>query len=308
MGFEPTKKIWMNGQLVDWESATVHVMAHALHYGTSVFEGVRSYETPQGPQIFRLESHTRRLLDSAKLYRIPVKYTADELNEACKSVIRENGLSSAYIRPIIFRGMGTLAVLPGDDVPVEVVVGAIKWGAYLGEEGIKEGIDCCVSSWKRMSSASNPILSKAGGHYLNSQLIADDARRGGYTEAIVVNADGTISEGSAENIFFVRDGKLMTPPLSASILNGITRDSVMQIAKSMDIEVTECSIPRDLLYLADEIFLTGTAAEVTPVRSVDGLPVGEGKPGPMTKSIQDKFFGLFTGQTADQWGWLTSVD
>lgn len=297
----------MNGQLVNWEDANVHVMTHALHYGTSVFEGIRCYETKTGPQIFRLHDHNRRLLDSAKLYRIPVPYSISELDEACKQIIAVNDLTSAYIRPIIFRGAGSLAVLPGDDVPVEVVIAAIEWGAYLGEDGLKNGIDVCVSSWNRMTSASNPILSKAAGHYLNSQLIAGDAKRGGYTEAIVVNANGTISEGSAENIFVVRDNKLMTPPVTASILHGITRDSALTLARALKIEVIESDLPREFLYLADEIFLTGTAAEITPVRSVDGIRVGDGKPGPITKQIQEKFFGLFTGETEDEWEWLATV-
>ncbi len=308
MAMEPVESIWLNGELIPWESATVHVMAHVLHYGSSVFEGVRCYETPSGPQIFRLNAHTRRLFDSAKIYRMPVQYSEDEINDACRSVIRENKLSSAYIRPLVFRGVGSLGVLPADDVPVDVMVAAINWGAYLGDDGIKKGIDVCVSSWRRITSASNPILSKAGGHYLNSQLIAADARRNGYHEAIVVNADGTLSEGSAENLFIVRDGIVYTPPIAASILNGITRDSVITLAEDLGIPVVQQALPRDFLYIADEMFLTGTAAEVTPVRSVEKMPVGDGKPGPITKQIQDAFFGLFDGKTTDQWNWLNPVN
>ena len=301
----------MNGQLVPWESATTHVFAHALHYGTSVFEGIRCYETQHdgesGRAIFRLESHIRRLIDSAKIYRFPMPYSHDEIKKACHDVIQDNDLSKAYIRPLIFRGVGPLGVVPGDEVATDVMVAAIEWGAYLGDDGIKNGIDCCVSSWQRLTSASNPVLSKAGGHYLNSQLIAMDARRNGYTEAIVVDSNGMIGEGSAENIFIVRDNVIYTPPISAGILGGITRASIIELAESIGLDVKEEMLPRDLLYIADEIFLTGTAAEVTPVRSVDKLPVGEGKPGPITKSVQDAFFGLFSGSTEDKWGWLDHV-
>ena len=307
MAIEPVKSIWMNGELVPWQSATVHVLAHALHYGSSIFEGLRCYETPSGSAIFRLKAHTRRLFDSARVYRIPIPYSQDQINQACRDVVVDNDLSSAYIRPLVFRGTGSLAVLAPENISVEVMIAAIKWGSFLGENALTHGIDVCVSSWHRTTSASNPILSKAGGHYLNSQLIAEDSRRGGFAEAVVVNADGTISEGSAENIFIVRDGVLLTPPVTASILCGITRDSIMQLARSLDIEVREQSLPRDFLYLADEIFLTGTAAEVTPVRSVDRIVVGSGEPGPLTRKIQQAFFGLFSGETIDKWNWLDAV-
>ncbi len=312
MAIKPTKSIWVNGHLVPWQSANVHVLAHALHYGTSVFEGIRCYEIGQGGAkegraIFRLEAHIRRLWDSAKLYRFPTPYSMDEIKQACHDVIIDNDLKSAYIRPLIFRGFGSLAVNPPDDVSTDVVVAAIQWGSYLGEDGLRNGIDVCVSSWHRLTSASNPVLAKAGGHYLNSQLIADDARRNGYAEAIVVSTDGMISEGSAENIFMVRDGVVYTPPLSASILGGITRDSVMTLARWLGYEIREQLLPRDMLYIADEIFLTGTAAEITPVRSVDRMPVGEGRPGPITLAIQGAFFGLFNSTTEDRWHWLERV-
>ena len=302
-----SKFIWSNGKMIPWENATVHVMAHALHYGSSIFEGIRCYGTPQGPAIFRLEAHIRRLFDSAKLYRIEVPFSPEELSQACKDSISENGLTSAYIRPLIFRGAGSLGVVPNDDVPVDVIIAAMEWGAYLGEEGMTKGIDCCVSSWSRTTSASIPVLAKAGGHYLNAQLIGGEARRNGYDEGISVSAAGTISEGSAENIFLVRDGKIFTPPLSASILGGITRDSAIVLARDLGYEVIEEQLPRELMYVADEVFMTGTAAEITPVRSVDRIEIGSGSRGPITEAIQAAFFGLFDGTTDDKRNWLEQV-
>ena len=293
--------------MIPWENATVHVMAHALHYGSSIFEGIRCYGTPTGPAIFRLEAHIRRLFDSAKLYRIDVPFSPEELSQACKDSISENGLTSAYIRPLIFRGAGSLGVVPNDDVPVDVIIAAMEWGAYLGEEGMTKGIDCCVSSWSRTTSASIPVLAKAGGHYLNAQLIGGEARRNGYDEGISVSAAGTINEGSAENIFLVRDGKIFTPPLSASILGGITRDSAIVLARDLGYEVIEEQLPRELMYVADEMFMTGTAAEITPVRSVDRIEIGSGSRGPITEAIQAAFFGLFDGTTDDKWNWLEQV-
>ena len=302
-----SKFIWSNGKMIPWENATVHVMAHALHYGSSIFEGIRCYGTPQGPAIFRLEAHIRRLFDSAKLYRIDVPFSPEELSQACKDSISENGLTSAYIRPLIFRGAGSLGVVPNADVPVDVIIAAMEWGAYLGEEGMTKGIDCCVSSWSRTTSASIPVLAKAGGHYLNAQLIGGEARRNGYDEGISVSAAGTISEGSAENIFLVRDGKIFTPPLSASILGGITRDSAIVLARDLGYEVIEEQLPRELMYVADEVFMTGTAAEITPVRSVDRIEIGSGSRGPITEAIQAAFFGLFDGTTDDKRNWLEQV-
>ena len=302
-----SKFIWSNGKMIPWENATVHVMAHALHYGSSIFEGIRCYGTPTGPAIFRLEAHIRRLFDSAKLYRIDVPFSQEELSQACKDSISENGLTSAYIRPLVFRGAGSLGVVPNDDVPVDVIIAAMEWGAYLGEEGMTKGIDCCVSSWSRTTSASIPVLAKAGGHYMNAQLIGGEARRNGYDEGISVSAAGTISEGSAENIFLVRDGKIFTPPLSASILGGITRDSAIVLARDLGYEVIEEQLPRELMYVADEMFMTGTAAEITPVRSVDRIEIGSGSRGPITEAIQAAFFGLFDGTTQDKRNWLERV-
>jgi branched-chain amino acid aminotransferase len=303
-----SKYIWMNGEMIPWENATVHVMAHALHYGSSVFEGIRCYDTHQGRCIFRLGAHIRRLFDSAKLYRYPIPFSPAEIEEGCRQSIIKNELQAAYIRPLAFLGAGSLGVVPSEDVPIDVIIAALEFGAYLGEEGLKNGIDVCVSSWSRTTSAALPILAKAGGHYLNAQLIGGEARRNGFAEGISVTAQGTVSEGSAENIFVIRDGKIFTPPLSASILNGITRDSAITLARDLGYEVIEQDIPRELLYVADELFFTGTAAEVTPIRSVDGIEIGSGSRGPITEAIQSAFFGLFDGSTQDKWNWLDRVE
>ena len=302
-----SKSIWMNGELVPWDSANVHVMSHALHYGSSIFEGIRCYKTQDGRAIFRLGAHMKRFCESAKMYRIPLKHSQQELMQGCRDAIADNGLESAYIRPLTFYGAGSLGVVPNEDVPIETVIIAIEFGTYLGEEGLKNGIDACVSSWSRTNSGSIPVLAKAGGHYLNAALIGGEARRHGYAEGISVTENGMISEGSAENVFLVRDGVVYTPPLAAAILGGITRNSVMTLAKSLGIEIVEQSLPRELMYTADEMFLTGTAAEVTPVRSVDGIEVGCGSRGPITEKLQSAFFGLFDGTTKDQWGWLDPV-
>ncbi len=303
----PSKFIWKNGELLPWESATVHVMSHALHYGTSIFEGIRCYKTNEGRAIFRLDAHMRRFVESAKMYRIPLKHSQEQLMEGCRQTIDANGLTNAYIRPLSFYGAGSLGVVPGSNVPVETVIIAIEWGAYLGEEGLTQGIDVCVSSWSRTTSSSIPVLAKAGGHYLNAMLIGGEARRNGYVEGISVSDKGTISEGSAENIFLIRDQIIYTPPLGAAILGGITRASIIELAKSLGYEVVEQQLPRELMYVADEIFFTGTAAEVTPVRSVDGIEVGCGSRGPITEKIQSAFFGLFDGTTPDAHRWLDPV-
>ncbi|MBX3417147.1 MAG: branched-chain amino acid transaminase [Pirellulaceae bacterium] len=299
--------IWMNGELVPWQNATVHVMSHALHYGTSVFEGIRSYATPGGAAIFRLEAHLKRLFDSAKVYRMNVSYSLDELRDACFLAVAKNKLTSSYIRPLIFRGFSSIGVVPPLNAPVEVAVAAFEIDAYLGREGMENGIDACVSSWHRTNSSTNPILAKAGGHYLNAFLIGAEARQHGYGEGISVSTTGLVAEGAAENVFVIRNGKIFTPPLAAAILGGITRDSVVHLARDLGYEVIEENLPRELLYTCDELFMTGTAAEVTPIRSVDRLPVADGKPGPITKAIQSAFFGLFDGSTTDRYGWLDDV-
>jgi branched-chain amino acid aminotransferase len=297
--------IWFNGKLVPWEQATVHVLAHALHYGSSVFEGIRVYDTPSGARVFRLRDHMTRLYNSAKLYRIPIPFSQTELERASKRVVSENGLEQgAYIRPIAFRGMAGLGLTAPQDSPVDVAVAAIKWGAYLGEEGLKNGVDVCVSSWQRVAPNTIPAGAKAAGGYLSSQLISMEAKRNGFAEGIGLTTDGMVGEGAGENLFLVKDGRLMTPPAASSILAGITRDTVMCLARDLGVEVLEQPIPREMLYFADEMFFTGTAAEVTPVRSVDRIEIGKGSRGPITEQIQEAFFGLFNGRTADTRGWL----
>jgi branched-chain amino acid aminotransferase len=307
MPMNATKYIWFNGELVPWENATVHVMTHALHYGSSVFEGIRCYNTPKGPAIFRLAPHTRRLFDSSKIYRMELPYTQEQINEACKTVVRENGLTSAYLRPLVWRGYGEVGVFPLKN-PVEVMVAAVEWGAYLGAEALENGVDVQVSSWNRVAPNTLPAMAKAGGNYLSSQLIVMEAVRHGYAEGIALDTNGMLSEGSGENVFVIRDGVIFTPPTTAAILPGITRDSVMTLARNLGYEVREQNLPREALYVADEIFFTGTAAEISPIRSVDGITIGAGKRGPITEALQKAFFGLFSGETEDQWGWLEYVN
>jgi branched-chain amino acid aminotransferase len=306
MPIRESKYIWFNGEMVPWEKATVHVMTHALHYGSSVFEGIRAYETPQGAAIFRLREHIRRLFDSCRIYRMDPPFTPDQVFEACRAVVRENGLKNAYIRPLVWRGYGEMGLNPLRS-PVEVMVAAMEWGAYLGAEGLEHGVDVHVSSWQRVAPNTLPAMAKAGGNYLSSQLIVMEAARNGYAEGIALDVHGWLSEGSGENLFLIRDGIIYTPPVTAALLPGITRDAVITLAQQLGYEVREQNLPREMLYLADELFFTGTAAEVTPIRSVDKLPVGSGKRGPITTAIQKAFFGLFSGETEDRWGWLTPV-
>jgi branched-chain amino acid aminotransferase len=309
MAINPSKYIWFNGRFVPWEKATIHVMTHALHYGSSVFEGVRAYTTPKGVAVFRLHEHTRRLFDSARVYRMRIPYSTEEIDAACREVIAINDLSrGAYLRPIAFRGYGEIGVAPRNEPPIDVAIAAIEWGSYLGAEGLENGVDVCVSSWQRVAPNTLPAMAKAGGNYLSSQLISLEAKRLGFAEGIGLSPDGLVSEGAGENIFVIRDGVIFTPSFASSVLGGITRDCAMRLARDLGYEVRETSIPREMLYLADEIFFTGTAAEVTPVRSVDRIPVGSGSRGPVTKAIQERFFGLFNGSTPDQYGWLGYVD
>ncbi len=301
-----TSVIWRDGQLVPWEDATIHVMSHVVHYASSVFEGIRCYETPSGPAVFRLREHMRRLVDSAKIYRIPVRWSVDELVQAAIDTVGANDLRACYLRPLVVRTGEQMGVY-GLDVPVETFVIAWKWGAYLGHEALEKGVDVAVSSWRRAAPSTFPTMAKAGGNYLNSQLAKMEARADGYVEAITLDSFGFISEGSGENLFVIRDGVVHTSAASAGILHGITRDSVIQIARDLGYEVREHTLPRELLYVADECFFTGTAAELTPIRSVDRIPVGEGRPGPITREIQERFLGIATGRIADPYGWLTPV-
>ena len=308
MPLKTTKFIWHEGRLVPWEQATVHVLSHALHYGSSVFEGIRVYHTPQGAIGYRLTDHVRRLFHSAKIYRIKIPYTREALVAACRDVVRENALlKGAYIRPIAYRGYGEMGVAGNIEQPASVSIAAWEWGSYLGEGGLEQGVDVCVSSWQRVAPNTVPALAKAGGNYLSSALVTLEARRLGFAEGIALSVDGYVSEGAGENLFLVQNGKLYTPPVAASILSGITRDTVAKLAESLGLPVLEQNIPRELLYIADEVFLTGTAAEITPVRSVDKITIGEGKRGPITERLQKLFFGLFDGSTVDRWNWLEPI-
>lgn len=297
-------RIWFNGELRESAECMVHVASHALHYGSSVFEGIRAYETPDGTRIFRGRDHLDRLKYSADVYRMPMPYSVDQLQEACCETVRDSGLSSAYIRPLVSRGNCGLGVIPKDMSVVDVAIMVSPWGAYLGEEGLKNGIKACITSWNRLAPNTMPPGVKAGGNYLSSQLIGLEARDRGFEEGIGLGNDGLLSEGAGENIFIVLKGKLLTPPASSSILSGITRDTVIKLAARLGMDTHEQTISREQLYAADEIFMTGTAAEVTPVRQVDHMTIGNGGCGPVTRKLQDAFFGLFNGQTEDDWNWL----
>ncbi|PHR62630.1 MAG: branched chain amino acid aminotransferase [Robiginitomaculum sp.] len=307
MSISEAKLIWRDGELVPWAEATTHVLSHGLHYGTSMFEGIRVYDTPNGPCGFRLADHVARLFASAQIYAMEIPYSHQELVEACHETVQANDLSSAYLRPIAFYGYGEIGVAPGPAAPVNVAIAAFPWGAYLGEEGRANGVDVCVSSWRRPAPGTIPMAAKAAGNYLSGFLISREAKRNGYAEGIALDVDGRLSEGAGENLFIVRDGMLLTPPASASILSGITRDSVIKLAAQMGIKTREEALPREILYVADELFFTGTAAEITPIRSVDGRATKANGCGPITKALQDRFFGLFTGKTADVENWLEPI-
>ncbi len=298
-------QVWFNGRLVPHESATVHVLSHVVHYGTSVFEGIRCYKTKAGSAVFRLREHMRRLVDSAKIYRMEIPYSLDELETAVLQTIQTSGLESCYIRPVVFRGVGPMGVNPLKN-PVETVIAVWEWGAYLGPEALENGVDVHVSAWNRMAPNTFPSLAKAGGNYINAGLAKMDAVLNGYEEGIMLSVDGYVSEGSGENLFMVRDRKIVTPPDSLSILPGITRNSVVQIARDHGYTVEEKLIPREALYLADEAFFTGTAAEITPIRSIDKHTVGKGRRGPVTEELQNAFFRILK-DGEDPYGWLTDV-
>ncbi len=308
MAIKQPELIWHNGQFIPWMNAQVHVLSHAIHYGSSVFEGIRAYPTNAGSAVFRLKEHIERFFDSAKIYRMEIPYTLEQLMSACKENLQVNDLKSSYLRPVAFRGYGSVGVVPTDENPVVVSIAAFEWGAYLGEESLEQGVDAGVSSWNRVAPNTIPTAAKAGGNYLSSQLIGEEARRHGYAEGIALDTQGFISEGSGENIFVVKKDVIYTPSLSSAILPGITRDTVITLAEDLGYKIVETQLGRESLYLADEVFMTGTAAEIVPVRSVDAHKVGKGGRGEITAKLQKAFFGLFTGETADKWGWLDHVD
>ena len=304
MPIQPTAKIWHNGNLIPWEKAQLHVMSHVIHYGSSVFEGIRCYGQPNGAAIFRLPEHMQRLLDSAKIYRMSIPYSLDQLSNAVVELVEANGVAPCYIRPIALRGYGEIGVSPKGS-PIEVYMANFPWGKYMPQG---QGADVCISSWNRLAPNTMPSLAKAGANYMNSQLIRMEADMHGYAEGIALDVNGYLSEGSGENLFIVRNGVLYTTPLANSVLSGITRDSILTLARHFGIPVVEQVLPREMLYIADEVFFTGTAAEVSPIRSVDRILVADGETGPITKQLADEFFGIVNGLRTDRFGWLTPVN
>ena len=304
MAIQKTEKIWHNGRFINWDDATLHVMSHVVNYGSSMFEGIRCYSHPSGPAIFRAQEHMQRLIDSAKIYRIEVPFSREELVNAMVELVALNKEHPCYIRPIVLRGYGEAGVNPFAS-PIEVYIANYPWGKYLGKPD--EGVDVCVSSWTRIAPNTLPAMAKSGANYMNSQLIKMEAVINGYVEGIALDINGLVSEGSGENLFLVRQGKLITAPLGNSVLPGITRDTVLQVAKDLNLTVVEQMIPREMLYISDEVFFTGTAAEITPIRSVDKIKVGNGSVGPITKAIQKEFFGIVEGRLPDRHNWFTPV-
>ena len=306
MAMTKADKIWMNGQFVPWDDAKVHVLSHVLHYGSSIFEGIRCYQTPKGPAIFRLEDHIERLFFSTRVYRMTIPYTREQIEQACIETVSINGLKECYIRPLVYRGYAHVGVDP-TGTPIDVAIAAYPWGKYLGDESLQKGVAVKVGTWARMAPNTLPAMAKAGGNYLNSQLLRLEANADGYTEAIALDVQGFVSEGSGENVFAVYKGEILTPPVASSVLLGITRSTVFTIAQELGYRVREVTMPREMLYLADELFFSGTAVEVTPITSVDRITVGSGERGPVTKAIQEAFFGVVKGESADRHGWLTAV-
>ncbi len=305
--FSEDGKVWMNGKFIPWNEAKIHIASHVIHYGTSLFEGFRAYETPKGSVIFQLLAHTQRLYNSCKMYRIDIPYSQEEFNQAIIETIKANGLKSCYIRPIVYRGYGTLGVDPFP-CPVDCAILVWEWGQYLGTEALEKGVDVRVSSWQRMAPNTFPALAKSGANYMNSQLIKMEAIKEGYVEGIALNIRGHVSEGSGENIFLVLDGVVHTPPLSSSILPGITRASVIQLLEDIGIPSVEDTIPREMLYIADEVFFTGSAAEITPIKSIDKIKIGSGRRGPITQKLQEEFFSYIRGEREDKHLWLTYLN
>jgi branched-chain amino acid aminotransferase len=304
MPIDNYEKVWHNGKFIPWPQATIHVSAHVVHYASCLFEGIRCYETPHGPAIFRLKEHTDRLVNSAKIYRMELPYTREQLALAMIELVRVNNVKHCYIRPVVFRGEGDLGVNPFKN-RIEIYLLAWAWGKYLGDEALRQGVDVCVSSWQRIAPNTLPAMAKSAANYMNAQLIKMEALTNGYTEGISLDTHGQVSEGSGENIFVIREGKIFTPPFSASVLPGITRDSVITLALEMGYPLSEQPISREMLYIADEVFFTGTAAEITPIRSVDRIVVGKGQPGPVTRALQERFLSIVQGQAEDKYGWLT---
>ncbi|MGA9115857.1 MAG: branched-chain amino acid transaminase [Bacteroidota bacterium] len=305
MPVKKVDKIWMNGTLVPWDEARIHVLSHVIHYGSSWFEGIRCYDTARGPAIFRLDRHIRRLVESTRIYKTPIPYTQAQLEEACIATIRANKLKACYIRPLVYRGYGDVGVNPLG-CPVDVCIAVWEWGSYLGAEALAAGIDTCISTWNRPAPNTFPQMAKAGGNYLLSQVMKVEAIQAGYAEAIALDVNGDLSEGSGENLFAVKDGVIFTPPIACSLLPGITRASVMDLAREAGMEVQEMHLPREMVYVADELFFTGTAAEITPIRSVDRITVGDGKPGPVTRKLQEMFFAIIR-DAKDKRSWLRFV-
>jgi branched-chain amino acid aminotransferase len=306
MTFPKSDVIWMNGKFVPWDDAKIHVASHVVHYGSAVFEGVRCYNTPEGPAIFRLDAHTERLFNSAKIYRMDMPYTFEEFSRAQIETVAANKKDACYIRPIVYRGYEQLGVNPFP-CPVDVAIMVWDWGRYLGQEALETGVDVCVSSWARIAPNTLPAMAKTAANYMNSQLIKMEAIKAGYVEGIALDSDGYLSEGSGENLFLVKNGTLLTPPLVSSVLPGITRDTVVQLARRLRIPVEEARLPREMLYISDEVFMTGTAAEITPVRSVDKITIGKGARGPVTEALQKAFFDVIECRVPDEFGWLTPV-
>jgi len=304
MAVKHFQKVWHNGEFIPWNEATIHVASHVVSYASCLFEGIRCYDTPQGPGIFRLKEHTDRLVNSCKIYRMELRFTRDQLAQAMVELVRVNNVKHCYLRPVIFRGFGEVGVSPLKN-PIEIYLLAWEWGKYLGDEALRQGVDVCVSSWQRIAPNTLPAMAKAAANYMNAQLVKMEAMTNGYVEGISLDASGHVSEGSGENLFIVRDGKIITPPLSSSILPGITRDSVITLASELGYTVIEQAISREMLYIADEVFFTGTAAEITPIRSVDRIVVGKGQPGALTLSLQERFLSIVQGQAEDKYGWLT---
>jgi len=306
MAVQKTSRIWHNGKFIAWDDARIHVLSHVVSYGSSVFEGIRCYDTPAGPAIFRLKEHIQRLLNSAKIYRMEVGFTLEQLMDAMRELVRVNHNAACYLRPIILRGLGDMGVHAGN-CPIEVYLATWEWGKYLGKDALESGVDVCVSSWNRFAPNTLPAMAKAGANYMNSQLVRMEAVANGYHEGIALDVNGLVSEGSGENIFVVSNGTIYTPPIGCSVLPGITRDSVVQLARDLNLPVVEQAIAREALYIADEVFFTGTAAEITPIRSVDKITVGAGHRGPVTQALQEEFFAIIEGRKQDRRGWLYAV-